>query len=77
MRNDTYRTSDFGETIYLLCNDCALVGANRVGPNRVEFVFAGRGECEGLVGNMMFSDSVSLQRALHEIRKARRIIHET
>jgi hypothetical protein len=77
VKNDTLAVSDFGEVIYLLCSDAELLNARRVAPNRVAFVFSGKGNCEGLIANMMFSDSVSLSRCLHEIRKARNIIHST
>ena len=74
---DTYQTSDFQEIVYLLCNDCHLVGSERIGPKRVSLIFAGKANSAGLISNMMFGDSVSLSRALHEIRKARQIIHHT
>ena len=77
MAIDTYACSDFSQVIFLLCSDVELLGARRISPRRVEFLFAGRGNCEGRIANMMFSDHVSLSRCLHEIRKARNIIHTT
>jgi hypothetical protein len=74
---DEYRTSDFGAAVFLLCNDMALSGASRVGERRVEFAFAGRAQCEGLVAGMVYNDRVPLSRALHEIRRARAVIRQT
>ena len=75
--HDIFRTSDFGQIIFLLCNDCDLLGAERVAPKRVALIFRGKANCEGLISNMMFADNVSLTRALGEIRKVRQIIHQT
>ena len=77
MQSDAYRTADFGTVVFLLCNDMELAGARRVGDTKVEFAFERKAECEGLVAGMVFNDKVSLSRALHEIRKARGVIHAT
>jgi hypothetical protein len=77
MDNDIYRTSDFGQVVFLLCHDSQLVGAQRIAPARVEFAFKGKAAADGLIQGMFYSDQVSLSRALHEIRKARKIIHDT
>ena len=77
MRSDVYRTTDFGSTVFLLVNDVCLIGARRLAENKVEFAFEGKAQCEGLVSGMTFNDTVSLGRALHEIRKARNVIHTT
>ena len=77
MTNDTYRTSDFEAAVFLLCNDMVLTGAKRVTEKRIEFAFQGKAECEGLVSGMVYNDRVSLGRVLHEIRKARALIHQT
>ncbi len=75
--DDIYNTSDFRDIVYLLCNDARLVRAIRVGDRKVSFQFADKGMCEGMLANIYYNDKVSLTRALHEIRKARDIIHST
>lgn len=77
MQSDTYASSDFQRIIFLMANDCQLIDSERIGDKKVSFVFANRGKCEGLVEAMFYNDKVSLSRVLHEIRKARNIIHET
>ena len=75
--DDVYSTSDFRDVVYLLCNDCRLIRSLRVGDRKVQFLFADKSLCEGLLANIYFNDQVSLNRALNEIRKAREIIHGT
>jgi hypothetical protein len=75
--DEIYSTSDFREVVYLLCRDARLVRAIRIGDRKVQFLFADRGTCEGLLANVYYNDQVSLTRALNEIRKARDIIHST
>ena len=74
---NVYRTSDFRDVIYLLCHDARLIRTIRIGNHKVLFLFADKGTCEGLLAGVYFTDQVSLNRALSEIRKARDIIHST
>jgi len=74
---DVYATADFPTVTWLLCNDASLIRAERIADRRVNFVFANKPYCDGLVQQMYFSDSVSLSRVLSEIKKARAVIHST
>ena len=75
--NDSYRTKDFEEIVFWLVNNAELVGAERLGPSCVEFIFANRGTCDDWVAGMQFDDAVSLSSAIGAIKKARKIIHST
>ena len=75
--DNVYRTSDFRDVVYLLCHDAQLIRSIRIGDRKVEFLFADKSTCEGLLAGVHFNDHVSLNRALGEIRKARDIIHST
>ena len=77
MQSDVYATADFHTVVYLLCHDAKLVESLRIGPNKIQFVFADKGTCDGLLANVYYSDNVSLSRALHEIKRAREVIRAT
>jgi len=74
---DVYSTTDFQSAIYLLCNNARFIRSMRIGEHKVEFTFADRQACFRVLTNIHYDDSVSLSRALSEIRKARDIIRTT
>jgi len=77
MQSDVYSTADFHNAVFLLCHDAQLVKSMRVGEHKVQFLFADKATCDGLLANVYYNDNVSLSRALHEIKKARDVIRAT
>ena len=77
MQHDVCSTADFRDVVYLLCHDAQILQSVRIGEHKVQFIFADKSTCEGLLANIYYNDQVSLSRALHEIKKARDIIRST
>lgn len=80
MSDDTYRTTDWNQIVYLLVEDVPLAETVRVAERRVEFVFHDRELCEKLTMEFALQqtdDAVIASKTLNAIRGARLAIHRT